>query len=260
MGKIQSDNIEGRFSYVRQLSGANYYISMRKLHESERKLRTISLLKHSSITLTKIRAAAKAYSGTTNAITLVAESIQAELLFNVFPNENDAAIIFYVCGYCCRSLVKSNKCNACKEAIVEEVDETLPILDENVPPKAIDFYNEINRSGLWKPTADIFNIDILCWKVFAEISMIELKHKLLRCDHQRDIFKKIVNISFYDTCAMLPWSFASICSNRHDIIDGIAMPFFNCMCKNLVRDLNESESSRAARKIRKLCGKRNAAQ
>ena len=260
MGKIQSDNIEGRFSYVRQLSGANYYISMRQLHESERKLRTISLLKYSCITLTEITEAAKAYSNTTNAITLVAKSIQAELLFNVFPNENDAAIIFYVCGYCCRSLVKSNKCNACKEAIVEEVDKTLPIMDENVPPKAIDFYNEINRGGLWKPTADIFNIGILCWKVFAEISMTELKQKLLRCDHQRDVFKKIVNISFYDTCAMLPWSFASICSNGHDIIDGIAMRFFNCMCKNLVRDLNESESSRAARKIRKLCCKRNAAQ
>ena len=30
----------------------------------------------------------------TKYITSTAESIQAELLFNVFPNENDAAIIF----------------------------------------------------------------------------------------------------------------------------------------------------------------------
>ena len=258
MSKIQSDNIEGRFRYVRQLSGANYYISMRQLHESERKLRTISLLKYSSITLTDITEAAKACSGTTNAITLVAESIQAELLFNIFLNKNDAAIIFYVCGYCCRSLVKSNKCDACKEAIVEEVDKTLPIMDENVLPKAINFYNKINRGGLWKPTADIFNIGVLCWKVFAEISMTDLKQKLLRCDHQRDVFKKILNISFYNACAMLHWSFASICSNGHYIINGIAMRFFNCMCKNLVRALSESESSRTARKIRKICGKRNA--
>ena len=47
-------------------------------------------------------------------------------------------------------------------------------MDENVPPKAIDFYNKINRGGLWKPTADVFNIGILCWKVFAEIDMTEL--------------------------------------------------------------------------------------
>ena len=52
----------------------------------------------------------------------------------------------------------------------------------------------------------IRDIGILCWKVFVEISVTELKQKLLRCDHQKDVFKKIVNISFYDTCAMLPWS------------------------------------------------------
>ena len=94
MGKMQSDNIEGRFSHVRQLSGANYYISMRQLHESERKLRTISLLKYSNIAVPEIMKAAKTNSGPTNAITSTAESIQAELLFNVCPNENDAAIIF----------------------------------------------------------------------------------------------------------------------------------------------------------------------
>ena len=44
MGKIQSNNIEGRFGYIRQLSGVNYYVSMRQLHESERKLRRISLI------------------------------------------------------------------------------------------------------------------------------------------------------------------------------------------------------------------------
>ena len=37
--KIQSDSIEGRFGHIRQLSGANYFISMRQLLESDRKLR-----------------------------------------------------------------------------------------------------------------------------------------------------------------------------------------------------------------------------
>ena len=80
--------------------------------------------------------AAKTNSGPTNAITSTAESIQAELLFNVFPNENDAAIIFYVCGYCCRSMAKTNRCDACKEATVEEVDEFLPFVEESVPSNA----------------------------------------------------------------------------------------------------------------------------
>ena len=43
LGKIQSDTLEGRFGHIRQLSGANYYISMRKLLESDRKLQTLSV-------------------------------------------------------------------------------------------------------------------------------------------------------------------------------------------------------------------------
>ena len=49
LGKIQSDIIEERFGHIRQLSGANYYISMRL--ETNRKLRTLSLLKYSQISV-----------------------------------------------------------------------------------------------------------------------------------------------------------------------------------------------------------------
>ena len=95
MGKIQSDNIEGRFGYICQLSGANYYVSMRQLRKSERKLRTISLLKYSKLCLIEIT---KASSSPANAALVAAESIQAEVLFNIIPSENDAVIIFYVSG------------------------------------------------------------------------------------------------------------------------------------------------------------------
>ena len=53
-GPIQSDTIEGRFGHIRQLSGANYFISMRQLYESDQKLRTLSLLKYSQISLKEI--------------------------------------------------------------------------------------------------------------------------------------------------------------------------------------------------------------
>ena len=60
LGHIQSDTIEGRFGHLRQLSGANYFVSMRQLYESDRKLRTLSLLKYSQIFLKEIEDAAKA--------------------------------------------------------------------------------------------------------------------------------------------------------------------------------------------------------
>ena len=73
--KIQSDMIERRFSRIRQLSGANYYISMRQLQKSDRKICSILLLKYLQISI-----------------------LQAELLFNIYSTENDAVVIFYVTG------------------------------------------------------------------------------------------------------------------------------------------------------------------
>lgn len=51
LGLIQSDNIESRFGWYRQLSGANYFISIRQLNESEKKFRSISLIKYSDISI-----------------------------------------------------------------------------------------------------------------------------------------------------------------------------------------------------------------
>ena len=58
LGNIQSDCIEGRFGWIRQLSGANYYISVRQLLESCNKIKAISLLKFSQISIKELSAAA----------------------------------------------------------------------------------------------------------------------------------------------------------------------------------------------------------
>ena len=51
---MQSDAIESRFRWLRQLSGANYFISMRQVRESDTKIRALSLLKFSKISLNEI--------------------------------------------------------------------------------------------------------------------------------------------------------------------------------------------------------------
>ena len=161
LGKIQSDMIERRFSRIRQLSGANYYISMRQLQESDRKIRSISLLKYSQISIAEIDIIVKTKCTSNNKLMATAEALQAELLFNILPTENDAAVIFYVTGYCCKSLVKSTRCVECKTATMHEY--------------ANKFFDGINRGGLWKPTTELYEIGCLCWKVFAEVPKISRK-------------------------------------------------------------------------------------
>ena len=165
LGHIQSDTIEGRFGHIRQLSGANYFISMRQLYESDRKLRTLSLLKYSQISLKEIEDAAKAREERTaiQEIIFRAESLYADMSFNIMPTENDVSVIFYVTGYCCRSLAKSNRCDSCKEVTIASVEYLPPEAEPNVPVNAINFFNDINRGGLSKPTKEMFDVGMLCW-------------------------------------------------------------------------------------------------
>ena len=97
LGKIQSDMIERRFSRIPQLSGANCYVSMRQLQQSDRKIRSIS-----QISIAEIDIIVKTKCTSNDKLMDTAEALQAELLFNILPTENDAAVIFYVTGYCCK--------------------------------------------------------------------------------------------------------------------------------------------------------------
>ena len=79
LGKIQSDNIEGRFGHIRQLCGRNYYISKRQLYENERKLRTNSLLKSSKISIAEINKTAKTKCSPEQEVSVKAESLLTEI-------------------------------------------------------------------------------------------------------------------------------------------------------------------------------------
>jgi len=57
LGHLQSDAIESRFGWLRQLSGANYFISVKQVIDSDRKIRTLSLLKFSGFSLSELDAA-----------------------------------------------------------------------------------------------------------------------------------------------------------------------------------------------------------
>ena len=51
---LQSDTIESRFDWLRQLSGANYFISVKQVLDSDKKIRALSLLKFSGLSVKDI--------------------------------------------------------------------------------------------------------------------------------------------------------------------------------------------------------------
>ena len=102
----------------------------------------------------------------------------------------------------------------------------------------------------------MFDIGYLCRRIFSELCDSGLRNQFLKGIDQREIFKEIVSTAFYNGSVISPSSVCAISSNGHNILEGIAFPFFNCMSKNLVRNINESEALKSVSKIRKLTGKR----
>src|SRR6218665_1147602 len=123
-GNLQSDAIESRFGWLRQLSGANYYISMRQVLESDRKIRTVSLFKYSKVSLSDIDTAIQCEASAPQSdANLLAEAIADSLTLNYEPTSSDANIIFYISGAIARSIVRATKCNFCKESLISEENQ-----------------------------------------------------------------------------------------------------------------------------------------
>ena len=263
LGALQSDDLESRFGWLRLLSGANYYISMRQVVESDRKIRTLSLLKFSKVSLSAIDEellSVEVSAGSNKTIDSVAAEITDSLNFDVEPDLSDSNIIYYVSGAIARSVVSTTKCDHCRESLIVSGQLEPLDCDDNAPcsTAAADFLDTINRGGLAKPTEFVFLLSTHCWRVFEEIrTRPELRKQFLSTSPQRLLFSKIMERATYNQRFNSIVFGQALCTAAHDLFDLTVKRFFNCLAKNLVRDLtNEanrySEPLAKRRKIAKL--------
>ena len=122
---------------------------MSQLLESDCKLRALSLIKYSKISVNQINEAAKIANTATQEVMSKTESLYGDLSLNNFPTRNDAVEIFYVTGYCCRSLIRSNQCEQSREVTVTGEEEK-----QNASISTL--FTELNRGCLCKPTPELF--------------------------------------------------------------------------------------------------------
>ena len=259
LGHLQSDAIESRFGWLRQLSGANYFISMKQVLDSDKKIRALSLLKFSSLSVTDIDDAIQPDRAAVmdSAADTVADSVAEALTTNQhWPSSNDASIIYYVSGAIARSVVRCNKCEHCNE-VLTCTDCTLEPLqfDDSSEYQASTFLDEINRGGLSRPSEYTFMSALHCWRVFTAIkSSSDLTAKFLSAASHRILFCKIMDRAMDGDTLLVEDNY---CFNGHDLKTLIVRRFFNCIAKNLVRELTtkanqQSGNQSKKRKISKL--------
>jgi len=191
LGRLQSDPIESRFGWLRQLSGTNYYVSMRQVLEGDRKIRALSLLRFSEYSLSEIDDVIQAEASAPQQADDTADTIVDALTYTHCPSCSDANTIYYVSGAIARSVVRTNKCDSCKDLLVtKDDDEELRFDDMH---DVTTFLDTVNRGGLCRLSEYTFALAVHCWRVYDEIKATDgLKKVLLSSNNQRCLFIKIM--------------------------------------------------------------------
>jgi hypothetical protein len=257
-GQLQSDWIESRFGWLRQLSGGNYFISAKQVLDSDRKIRAVSLLKFSGFSLAEIDVAIQESEAATNG--KEAEAIAAQLTLPFQPSSSDANIIYYVGGYIGRSIARVTKCDDCKQILATSTVLEPPTIDDGEPEGPPSHFLEmISRGGLKHPSEYTFAMTQHCWKVYEELRLRpHLMKRLLRAQSQRKLFCEIVDITTYDDNIEDDQLRSCLCTSGHDVKAFISAKFFNCVAKNLAKNLTNKaaandQDTRDFAKKRKLC-------
>ena len=246
LGHIQSDAIESRFGWFRQLAGANYYVSTRQVLEGDKKIRALSLVKFSHFSLSEIDNELSESSDLppTN-LDSIADSIADAITCLTRPTANDANVIYYVSGAVARSIVRATKCDSCRDTLMEtEVLDPLEIADSE-ECSAATFLNNTNRGGLVHPTMYMFELAVHCWCVFEEMrSSADLMSQFLAAVQHRSLFSKIIDRVSPALCQYISIDVVdNCCTIGHDLKELIVHRFINCMAKNLVKELTNKANA-----------------
>ena len=153
--------------------------------------------------------------------------------------------------------MRTTKCDSYKDLLVNP-DTLQPInVDETLDYSASVFLDSVNRGGLTRPTEYTFLLCVHCWRVFEEIrSSLQLKAEFLGAGCQRLLFTKIID----RMTSSQPYGDGAVgdnyCMQGHDLKQLAVSRFFNCVAKNLVKQLTSTASNDGlqakSRKVAKL--------
>lgn len=239
-GYLQSDPLESRFGRYRQMSGGNFFISVKQIIESERKIRLSTILHHSGISLDRINTS----DDTSDAVEPSDTSFPIDNLPTVQLTESELQVIYYIAGYCAKRVQSNLKCTECLKFFIS-CDSSIPQIDN---PN--DFFTSINRGGLKAPANEIFVVCCTAYEIFCRIKKSCKFDDFLRLDCPRSVFVSTVleYLKENDLCVVS-------CKYSHHpqpaFCKAIAV-FFNCLARNFLRSSASASTVRDVQKIRKL--------
>ncbi|KAG1673396.1 hypothetical protein GQR58_015608 [Nymphon striatum] len=252
LGMFQSDPIESRFGWYRQLSGANYYVSAKQVIESEEKIKAISLMKFTNFDLNSVSNSIDKEIISSDDIQLIEDALnEISDSYHCQINHNDVNIIYYVAAAIIKTELRQSRCEDCKKILVDSSTnlhsmnfDQFDKIDQSVK----QFVAQVNRGGLVAPSQLSYNICLKAFSIFHFFKNNQkLKNIFLKSSNHNTFFNKVV-FSFTEISAI---EHNNLCPNGHKFVNNIVNRFFNCCMKNFVKDIS-NELICKKRKITKL--------
>ncbi len=222
LGHLQSDPLEKRFGWYRQLAGANYFVSLRQILEAEKSIRLKSLVKYSKLTMAEVRDTFEQVS-LERKEQIIKEGVRLSEIVQHDATDiggiagEDANIVFYVAGCFARSLCKEQKCQSCVSLLKKGEDIPTLASEESLTPamqeQSKKFIEQVNRGGLCYPSDLVFVTCLHVWKYYHDIQ------------HQKEAVEYL--FSTKETQQVFLESFVTACKDKEELCN-----LMNQKCEN----------------------------
>ena len=251
LGKFQTDDLEKRFGWYRQLVGANYYVSSRQIVEGEKSIRLRSLVKFCDFKLPQIKEIFETpKEEQKREIEANARSVAAllEAGSSVSAEVEDRNAMFYIAGCLGRSIAKKTDCEDCKKKLLSK--ELLPDVEEDIPSSDVaEFLQQVTRGGLVAPSENFYNLCMQTWSFFSILMQEEsIGQIVIAAQNPREVFVRAFFLSRdeedFDDVSNLT------CEKDHpkpDVLTLVARRSFNFYAKNMATEANSSIHSKKKR-------------
>ena len=243
--RLQNDPLEHRFGVYRQMSGAQYTISVLQILESECRLKLSSILK----LFQKDTAGEMSLKDFIKTFTSEEESVEITPLedflslldySNPLPGVDETTLLAlaFVAGYAVHSTYSryKDRCGECFASLTKQRD----IHFEN--QENVNLLIQItDRGGLKYPAMEVLESCILLWKIYTAIEEQPILFNKFISSTPRKILVSLSTIKIENTSSLTEF-WRSKCDNclkvKWDILKKILCTISNCILANKVRNLN----------------------
>ena len=231
LGHVQSDQLEHRFGSYRQMSGSNYFISVKQVVESEKKIKLVSFFKHSGMSPSDLSLDCDDKDLQCSKVwPLDFESI------NTVFEENELQIITYVAGYIAFQLIKRVRCSECERWLTS----SLPLPEIEYEPHS-DFLEMVSRGSLKSPSNELFSVCVYAYGAFASIKESSEFSHFLQSPSPRTIFSNSVIEMLKESsyCDLVTFTCGLF---KHSLVSDVLKVFFNVLASNFVKNVKKNSS------------------